>query len=222
MECLPCVEIEPDRKANAAVIWLHGLGANGHDFAPIVPQLNLDDELAVRFVFPHAPHIPVTINNGFVMPAWYDIYEMALDAKVDVPGIRRSAAAIEQLIERERGRGIASKRIALVGFSQGGAVVYESGLSCAMPLAGILGLSTYFATYKTIVPSTVNRNTPVAIHHGLHDPIVPERLGREACQYFKALGNPVEYKSYAMEHTVCAEQIDDIADWLNRVLLSPA
>ena len=218
MGILPCVEIEPERDANASVIWLHGLGANGHDFEPIVSQLTLDASLSVRFVFPHAREIPVTVNNGFIMPAWYDIYEMAIDAKVDISGISRSAAEVKLLIKREGKRGIASKKIALVGFSQGGAVVYESGLTCAKSLAGILGLSTYFATHDTVAPNKANRHTPIEIHHGLQDTVVPEMLGREATQHFKKLGNPVTYKSYNMGHSVCEQQIEDISEWINAVL----
>ncbi|PCH61604.1 MAG: carboxylesterase [Gammaproteobacteria bacterium] len=215
---LPCVEIEPKTTATASVIWLHGLGANGHDFEPIVPQLALSDELAVRFVFPHAPNMPVTINGGMVMPAWYDIYEMSIDAKIDAAGIKKSAELIGDLIAREIERGVSSERIALIGFSQGGAVVYECGLSYAKPLAGILGMSAYFATHDSLISHKANHSTPVAIHHGHYDQVVPEALGRQAERLIRALGNPVEYKSYAMEHSVCAEQIDDIADWLNRAL----
>ncbi len=218
MELLPCLEIEPAQPANATIIWLHGLGANGNDFEPIVTELSLKNSLAVRFVFPHAPEIPVTINGGFIMPAWYDIYEMALDARIDVAGIKRSTESIHKLIEREEERAVSSERIVLLGFSQGGAVAYDSGLTYPKQLAGIMGLSTYFATHDTVAPNKANRDTPIAIHHGLYDHVVPEVLGREAQQYFATLGNPVEYKSYEMDHTLCAQQIGDIADWLNRVL----
>ncbi len=217
---LSCVEIEPKSSAKASVIWLHGLGANGHDFEPIVPQLALPDELAVRFIFPHAPSMPVTVNNGLLMPAWYDIYEMAIEAKTDVAGIHCSAQAISKLIEREIDRGINSDSIALIGFSQGGAVVYECGLTFPMPLAGILGLSSYFATHDVISAHKANRCTPVAIHHGLHDTVIPEMLGRESALTIRHFGNPVEYKSFNMEHSICAEQIGDIAAWLKKVLAS--
>lgn len=221
MELLSCVEVEPKTTANASVIWLHGLGANGHDFEPIVDQLDLPSDLAVRFVFPNAPAMPVTINNDMVMPAWYDIHELSLvDSKVDLAGIRQSVAAIKALIKRENRRGIESKRMVLAGFSQGGAVAYECGLTCAKPLAGILCLSTYFATHATCAPTTHNRKTPILIQHGRVDPVVPEMLGREAARQLTKLGNSVEYKTYQMEHTVCAEQIDDISSWLTRVLSS--
>ena len=180
MIMLACVEIEPKDSAGASVIWLHGLGASGHDFEPIVPQLGLPDELSVRFIFPHAPSMPVTVNNGLVMPAWYDIYEMAIEAKTDAAGIHRSSQAISKLVNREIDRGIESEKIALVGFSQGGAVVYECGLTFPMPLAGILGLSSYFAAHDAISAHKANRDTPVAIHHGLHDSVIPEMLGRES------------------------------------------
>lgn len=219
MELLSCVEVEPKTTANASIIWLHGLGANGHDFEPIVEELDLPSDLAVRFVFPNAREIPVTINNDMVMPAWYDIYELSLiDNKVDSDGIRQSVAAIKALIKRENRRGIESHRMVLAGFSQGGAIAYECGLTCAKPLAGILGLSTYFATHATCAPTTHNRQTPIAIQHGRVDPVVPEMLGREAARQLTQLGNPVEYKTYQMEHSVCAEQIADISDWLTRVL----
>lgn len=220
MELLDCVEVEPKEKADSAVIWLHGLGANGHDFEPIIPQLKLPDNAAIRFVFPHAPAMPVTVNHGLVMPAWYDTVEIAIDAVVDVSGIHRSSVAIEGLIEREIKRGVKSENIVLIGFSQGGAVVYECGLSYSRPLAGILALSSYFATHETVSPNKANGNTPVAIHHGLHDHVIPELLGRDAEMTIRHFGNPVEYKSYDMEHSVCAEQIDDISDWLTRVLAS--
>lgn len=218
MELLSCVEVEPKSNANASIIWLHGLGANGHDFEAIVPQLDLPKDIAARFIFPHAPEMPVTINNDMVMPAWYDIYELSIDSKVDLPGIRQSVAAIKGLIKREHRRGIASDRMVLAGFSQGGAIAYECGLTCAKPLAGILGLSTYFATHATCAPTTQNRKTPIAIQHGRVDPVVPEMLGREAARQLAKLGNPVEYKTYAMRHSVCVEQIDDISDWLVKVL----
>ncbi len=218
MQLLSCVEVEPKATANASIIWLHGLGANGHDFEPIVDELDLPPDLAVRFVFPNAPEMPVTVNHGMVMPAWYDVYEVAIDAKVDLTGIHNSVVAIDRLIEREIERGINSNNIVLIGFSQGGAVVYECGLSSSRSLAGILSLSSYFATHHAISPSKANRHTPVAIHHGLHDHVIPEWLGRDSEIKIRHLGNPVEYKTYQMEHSVCAEQIDDIADWLERVL----
>ena len=154
---LPGVEIDPASPANAAVIWLHGLGANGHDFEPVVPELHLPESLPVRFIFPHAPQIPVTINSGYIMPAWYDILEMELDRKVDLAQLQQSALQIQQLIDREIERGIDSRRIVIAGFSQGGAVGFEAALSYPKPLAGLLALSTYFATADSIDIHPANR-----------------------------------------------------------------
>lgn len=215
MSYLPCVEIEPRSTANAVVIWLHGLGADGNDFVPVAQQLTLPATAAVRFVFPHAPSIPVTINNGYVMPAWYDILEMSLERKVDQPQLCASAAAVAQLIEREIARGIDSQRIFLAGFSQGGAVVYEAALSYAKPLGGLLILSSYFATVDTITLHPANRAIPILIQHGSFDPVVPEALGQRAYRQLSDKNYPVEYQTYPMEHTLCLPQIAAIGKWLS-------
>ena len=220
MSCLPCVEIQPALPATAAVIWLHGLGANGHDFEPIVPELKLPQALAVRFVFPHAPSIPVTVNGGMVMPAWYDILDMTIDRKIDAAQIMRSAAAVADLINREIERGISSERIVLAGFSQGGAVAYQTALSYPRPLAGLLVLSSYFATHQSLHPDAANRQVPIQIQHGTHDPVVPEALGRRAQEILTGMGYTPGYKSYPMEHAVCPEQIGDISAWLRQRLPS--
>ncbi|MBI2799613.1 MAG: dienelactone hydrolase family protein [Gammaproteobacteria bacterium] len=214
-QTLPCVELEPRGPATAAVIWLHGLGANGHDFEPIVPALRLPATLQVRFVFPHAPAIPITINAGMVMPAWYDILEMNLGRRVDEAQLLRSALAVGELIDRERARGVPSDKIVVAGFSQGGAVGFQLALTYPHPLAGLLALSTYFATRKSIVPHPINAKLPVAIHHGLQDPLVPEAMGRMSADVLTEWGHPVEYKTYAMEHAVCPSQIADIGKWLS-------
>ncbi|TQV72704.1 carboxylesterase [Exilibacterium tricleocarpae] len=218
MTYLPCVEIEPATPATAAVIWLHGLGANGHDFEPIVPELKLPATLPVRFVFPHAPSIPVTINGGAVMPAWYDILEMTIDRKIDEAQILRSAAAVTALIEREIERGIPSNRIVVAGFSQGGAVAYQAALSCSRPLAGLMALSTYFATHQSINPSEANHRLPIHIYHGVYDPVVPETLGRRAHDLLLGMGYTTDYKNYPMEHAVCPAQITDMSQWLQKQL----
>lgn len=218
MPYLPCVEIEPKTPANSAVIWLHGLGADGNDFAPVVAQLTLPQSAAVRFVFPHAPSIPVTINGGYVMPAWYDILEMSLDRKVDQKQLCASAAAVTQLIEREVARGIDTRRILLAGFSQGGAVVYEAALSHSQPLGGLLILSSYFATADTIEMNTANQQLPILIQHGSFDPIVPEVLGQRAYRQLLNKGYPVSYQSYPMEHTLCPQQLVAISAWLKELL----
>jgi phospholipase/carboxylesterase len=212
---LPCVEVEPAQPATAAVIWLHGLGANGHDFEPIVPALGLPASLPVRFVFPHAPTMPVTINGGMAMPAWYDILEMNLERKVDVAQLVGSALAVGDLIARENARGIDCSRIVLAGFSQGGAVGFQLALTYPQRLAGLLAMSTYFATRDSIVPHPANARLPIAIHHGDADPMVAETKGRQSAQVLTEWGYPVEYKTYHMAHAVCPPQIRDIGRWLS-------
>jgi phospholipase/carboxylesterase len=212
MSHLPCVVVEPDRPARAAVVWLHGLGADGHDFEPVVPELRLPRELAVRFVFPTAPAIPITINGGMRMPAWYDILDLtSIDRRVDERQLLASATAVGLLVEREIERGIDSRRIVLAGFSQ-------LALSYPKPLAGLMALSTYFATAASITTHPANAALPVLVAHGTHDPIVPEALGRRTHDAMLALGHPVEYRSYRMEHGVCGEEIVDISRWLQKVL----
>lgn len=215
---LPCIEVEPTASADSCVIWLHGLGADGHDFEPIVPELHLPADLPVRFVFPHAPGRPVTVNGGAVMPAWYDILEITPERRVDQVQLRRSAAAVHALIERELARGIDSRRIVIAGFSQGGAVGYEAALSYGRPLAGLLALSTYFATADSIALAAANRALPIHVSHGNHDPLVPEQLGRQAIRVLQAMGYSPSYQTYPMEHAVCATQIEDIGVCLRRWL----
>ena len=217
-ELLPCVEVEPATPANAAVIWLHGLGADGHDFEPIVPHLGIESPHAVRFVFPHAPSIPVTINNGYVMPAWYDILELDLERKMDETQLRASAAAVAKLIQREVERGIAAEKIIVAGFSQGGAVGFELALSYPERLAGLIAISTYFATKNSIETSDANADLPILICHGLHDPVVAEQFGQESFRLVSEMGYPAEYKTYPVEHGVDLQEILEIGAWINRVL----
>jgi len=218
MSLLPAIEIETGENPDAVVIWLHGLGADGNDFAPIIPELNLPAELRIRFIFPHAPSIPVTINGGVVMPAWYDILDMQIDRKVDVEQLNMSAGAIRNFIDRELERGIESRRIVVAGFSQGGAVAYQTALSYEKTLGGLLTMSAYFATSDIIQLNQANRDIPVEVHHGLYDPVVPENLGDKAIAELKEKGYSPVYRTYPMEHSVCAEQIGDISRWL-KVLL---
>lgn len=208
--------IEPSngRKADACVILLHGLGADGHDFEPLIPALALPDSLAVRFVLPHAPQLPVTVNGGMTMSAWYDILEMNLGRRVDVEQLRASAERVHGLVDDQVADGIDSRRIVIAGFSQGGAVAYEAALSCVRPLAGLLALSTYFATADSIDLAEVNRRLPIEVHHGSVDPVVPESLGREGAEKVESLGYPVNYRTYEMGHSLCPEQARDIATWL--------
>ena len=218
MAILPAIENETCPAPDSAIIWLHGLGADGHDFAPIVPQLRLPEAMAIRFIFPHAPSIPVTVNGGYVMPAWYDIYEMEIDRTVDTTQLLASADKVNQLIEREIDRGIDSRRIIVAGFSQGGAVAYQACLSGSRPLAGLLAMSTYFATSDSVSLHHANSTIPIEIHHGQFDPVVPEQLGRRAESFLLDKGYPVTFRSYPMEHNVCPAQINDISTWIQTVL----
>lgn len=218
MAYLPCVEIEPNEPANRSIIWLHGLGADGNDFAPIVPHIQAPAGTHIRFVFPHAPQMPVTINGGMRMPAWYDILEMSIARKVDDTQLRASAAAIRELIQREQERGIAAEHIILAGFSQGGAVAYETALTHHEKLGGLMALSTYLATHESIDLHAVNRELPILIQHGSQDPVVPEALGKHAYQWLTEQGYQTDYQSFPMQHQVCAEQIDAINKWLSEHL----
>lgn len=218
MALLPCVEIETGNAVSASVIWLHGLGANGHDFEDVVPALRLPQTLGVRFVFPHAPSIPVTINNGYVMPAWYDILEMSIDRKVDDVQLRQSAEQVRLLIQREIERGVPSERIVLAGFSQGGAVAYEAALSHDQPLGGLMAMSTYLATQDSIKRHENNQSLPIFIMHGTQDPVVPFALGERARDALTTWQYDVSFRDYRMDHSVCIEQIRDISTWLQKVL----
>ncbi len=213
---LPGIELNPPGEASASVIWLHGLGADGHDFEPIVPELNLDPALAVRFVFPHAPVQPVTINNGIAMRAWYDIRTPDLAEREDEEGLRQSSGLVEKLIEREISRGVAAERIVLAGFSQGGAVALHLGLRYPRRLAGILALSTYLVAGHKLAGEAhqANRDTPVFMGHGNQDPVVPEARGKAARDLLTSAGHPVEWHSYPMPHAVIPAEIRDIGAWL--------
>ncbi len=219
MSLLPAIEQETAPNPDSAIIWLHGLGADGNDFAPIVPELQLPEELKVRFIFPHAPPIPVTVNGGYVMPAWFDIFEMDIDRKVDTKQLVSSAEKIEQLVDREIERGIASDRIILAGFSQGGAVAYQLSLTYHKPLCGLLAMSTYFATSETISLHDANKNLPIAIQHGASDQVVPEALGIDAMEKLTEIGYSPEYRTYPMEHSVCPQQVVDVSQWFQKLLM---
>ncbi len=219
MDYLPCIEVEPTTDATASVIWLHGLGADGHDFVPIVKELNLPENLAVRFVFPHSPSIPITINGGVIMPAWYDILDMSIERKVDLQQLGASAKAVQALIDREIQRGIEANRIILAGFSQGGAVAYQAALTYNQPLGGLLVMSSYFATRDTIQIHDSNKHINIDITHGSLDPVVNPLLGEQARTALINNGFKPSYKQYAMQHNVCAEQISDISGWLQQRLI---
>ncbi|MEI8608769.1 carboxylesterase [Enterovibrio sp. Hal110] len=211
---LKCVEVEPKIAATAAVIWLHGLGSNGHDFEAILPELRLPADAPVRFIFPHSPSIPVTVNGGMVMPAWYDILEMGAGRKLNTQQLLASANQVNELIEQEISRGIAADRIILAGFSQGGAVAYQSALSFPQSLAGLLTLSTYFPTSDVIEYSDANRDIPIEIMHGSFDPVVLPTMGEDARDDLIAAGFKPNWSTYPMEHQVCMPQIKDISVWL--------
>ena len=216
---LETLEIETGRNPRSSVIWLHGLGADGHDFEPIVGELALPDA-PVRFVFPHAPMQPVTINGGMVMRAWYDIVSEDLSRREDANGVRASQRLLEALIEREQSRGSAAARIVLAGFSQGGAIVLQTGLRHAERLAGIMALSTYVPIADSLEAEMhpANRDVPIFYAHGAHDPIIGMDRAERSRDLLASLGYAVEWHPYAMPHAVCAQEIADIGDWLRRVL----
>ncbi|QFY41625.1 carboxylesterase [Candidatus Methylospira mobilis] len=213
---LPCIEIEPKTPATASVIWLHGLGADGHDFEPVAKQLALPSDYAVRFIFPHAPRQPVTINGGYVMPAWYDIVAMDIDGARDPVGIGKSVDAIGRFVARERARGIAANLIILAGFSQGGVIALETAFASAEPLGGVMVLSSYLSD-PDAVPVSPTR-LPVFIAHGTDDTVVPYRLGIAARKKLTEQGYDVDWHEYAMQHSVCAHEIGDIRQWLLELL----
>jgi len=216
---LETLEIETGASPRAAVIWLHGLGADGHDFEPIVPELGLPAALALRFVFPHAPHQAVTINGGAVMRAWYDVTG---DGRQDAAGIRASQARVEALIVRERARGVAARSIVLAGFSQGGAVALQTGLRHPERLAGILALSAYLPLPDTLAheASEANRGVPIFMGHGTEDPLIPLSWATRSRDHLVALGYAIEWREYQMPHSVCAEEIEDVGRWLSGILSS--
>lgn len=213
---LPCIEIEPSLPAKRAVIWLHGLGADGNDFAPIVPELKLPEEMAIRFIFPHAPVMPVTINHGYQMRAWYDIVSLEIDNHMDETGMLHSQHSINQLIAHENSRGIPSKNIIIGGFSQGAVIAYLTALSHSETLGGLLALSGYlpFAEKLTQEATEQTKNMPIFIGHGNIDPVVPYFLSEQAYTLLKGQGFNVEMRSYPVPHTVSPEELTDIRNWI--------
>ena len=214
------VEIETGRAPAGSVIWLHGLGADGHDFEPIVPELVRPGERALRFVFPHAPVRPVTLNGGYPMRAWYDITALDRGAAQDEAGIRASQQAITTLIRRENERGIATDHIVLAGFSQGGAMALYAGPRYPQKLAGIMGLSCYLLQAARLAAerTAANQSTPLFIAHGIQDPVIAAALGEEASRQLQTAGYAVEWHTYSMPHSVSPQEVADIAAWLRRVL----
>ena len=222
MSLLPCVERETGPHPRYSVIWLHGLGADGNDFAPIVPELVARDWPALRFVFPHAPVQPVTVNGGMPMRAWYDIVGFDLLSRQDEAGMRESITAVEALIAREHERGVPSERIALAGFSQGGAIALAAGLRHAQKLAGIVALSTYLPLGAALAAerSAANAAVPIFWGHGTMDPVVILQRGLDSRAALEALGYAVDWHTYPMPHSVCAEEIADLRDWFGARLRS--
>ena len=223
-ELLPAIEVETAEMPRFSVIWLHGLGADGSDFESVVPELGLDVSPGVRFIFPHAPQMPVTCNGGYVMPAWYDIISLdSSNRSVDEAGIIHSRQAIRRLIARENRRGVPCARIFLAGFSQGGAVAYTTALTHPEPLAGLIALSTYIPTPQRLEDEATDANkaVPVFAAHGSEDDVVSPELGIRARDFLIRRGYPVEWHEYPMPHSVCLEEIKEIGRWLrNRMAAS--
>lgn len=214
---LTMIELPTGDEPRFSVIWMHGLGADGSDFVPVVPHLGLNDSPPVRFLFPNAPQIPVTCNGGWVMPAWYDIISLAPDAReIDVAGVVRSRDAIRAIIAHENQRGIPCEHIFLAGFSQGGAIAYATALTHPEPIAGVIALSTYLPTPDLVEMegTTANARLPVFAAHGTEDDVVGLGLGTRARDFLAARGHEIEWREYPMPHSVCLEEIIDIGNWL--------
>lgn len=220
LKTLECIEIETGPNPERAIIWLHGLGADGNDFAPVVPELQLQDFPAIRFVFPHAPIQPVSINNGMSMRAWYDIYTPDLVQREDEAGLRKSESAVRALIAQENVRGIPTERIVLAGFSQGCAMTLQTGLRLDEKLAGMIGLSGYLPLMDKAETERhpANQDTPIFLAHGTMDPVVAIERGQASREMLVNMGYSVEWKTYPMPHSVCLEEIRDVAAFLREVL----
>lgn len=215
-ESADAVVLTPADPAAAAVIWLHGLGADGFDFVPIVDELRLPATLPVRFVFPHAAPRPVTINNGYVMRAWYDIKGFGPERAEDDAGIRESEGIVTRYIEQEIAQGIPASKIVIAGFSQGGAIALQTALRYQQRLAGVMALSTYLplAASLSAEASAANGDVPILMCHGVHDPVVPVQMGEASRDALKGLDYRIEWRTYPMEHSVCMEEVLDLSTWL--------
>ena len=215
---LDAVEINPAQKPQACLIWLHGLGADGHDFEPLIPELRLVDEIGVRVVLPHAPPRPVTINGGMVMRAWYDVLSPDFRHAEDSVGIRQSEQQLLALIAREVVNGIPAERIVLAGFSQGGAMAMHTGLRYPQPFAGILALSCYLPLAESLAreSSEASRGVPIMMAHGVSDPLIPLTLAEQSRDRLQQLGYTVDWHTYPMPHAVYPQEIRDLRDWLEK------
>jgi phospholipase/carboxylesterase len=221
MNLLPHITFETGKSPQHSIIWMHGLGADGEDFVPVAEEMNLP--VAVRYIFPHAPMMPVTINGGFVMRAWYDIAAQSIAARQDGAGIRASRVAIEALIAQEMRRGVTTGNIYLAGFSQGGAIALYTGLLHASRLGGILALSTYLPLAETFSrEANAAGRLPIFMAHGRGDPVVTYELGEASAKKLNELGFQPEWHEYAMAHSVCMEEVRDIEVWLTRRLVAPS
>lgn len=214
MQVPETVEVINGHEPAGSVIWLHGLGADGHDFEPIVPELRLPAELSLRFVFPHAPVRPVTINGGMAMRAWYDIVSLDATGRADADGVWESTTLLDSLVEREIGRGIDPSRIVIAGFSQGGAVAINAALHAKSRLAGLMALSTYLALPGELDDGKGSRDLPVFMAHGTYDPMIPAQWGRATADALEQAGFSIEFHDYPMAHAVCPQEIADIRSWL--------
>ena len=214
---LEAIELETGESPDAAVIWLHGLGASGNDFVPIIPQLNLPDDLSIRFIFPHAPVRPITINQGYQMPGWYDITSLNIVGAEDEAGIIESSHAVRTLCQQQQVLGINSRRIILAGFSQGGAIALHCGLGCPQPLGGIMALSTYLPQCAPL-SNEINQNIDIFMAHGSMDDVVLPEYGLLSRQRLEKSGYDVKWHEYAMPHSVCMDEIQDIRNWLIQAL----
>lgn len=212
-----CVEVTTGADPVGSVIWLHGLGADGHDFEPIVPELQLPDDVPLRFVFPHAPVRPVTINGGMAMRAWYDIISLDAEGRADAVGVRESTAILEELITREKTRGIDAGKIVIAGFSMGGAIAINTALHTREKLAGMMALSTYLPLSDDVESAAGDRDLPVFMAHGTFDPMLPMQWGQLSADRLKEAGFTIEWHEYSMAHAVCPEEIRDIREWLLKV-----
>ncbi len=204
---------------NHAIIWLHGLGASSSDFPPVVPELGLNTDRAIRFIFPQAPNRPITVNGGMVMPGWYDIKGMNIEDKQDAKGMAESKQILDDFIDAQLKLGIPSENIVIAGFSQGGAVAYHTVIRSQHKFAGVLALSTYLPFAELVIEeqTKVNIQTPILAQHGSFDPVVPHDVGKQSAEHLSNLGYQVTWQSYPMQHQVVLEQLQDIGEWINRV-----
>jgi len=219
-QLLPCVEINPSAAPDACVIWLHGLGDSGHGFAPIVPELKLPESLSVKFLFPHAPERPITINIGMRMRAWYDIKSLDFESRADLEGVKASAEQVEQLIKAQIESGIKAERIVLAGFSQGGVIALHLAPRFSQKLAGVMALSTYMCEPALLSSEAldVNRETPIMMAHGEQDEVVPVFMGNAAFKTLNECGFKATWQTYTMQHNVCMQELNDISAWLQKLL----